>query len=82
MLLHIEVSQVIVENLIRRFYRQVEAQVLQQHILVVYYRVPPSPEVFGLLIYKEVRVLLCDATAGDNNLFDLPAMFFDFGGQE
>lgn len=76
------ISQIVVEDLVRRFYCQVEAKALQQHIFVIDYGVSPSPKVLGLLVYEKVRVLLRDATAGNDDFLDLPAMLFNFSGEE
>ena len=71
--------EILVEDFVGRFNREVETEVFEEYVFVQQDRVSPAPVIFRLLIDDEVGVLLCDATAGNDEFLDFAAVLFDFG---
>lgn len=76
----VEETDEVVEDAVRLFELQVEAERLQQQILVVEDRVAPFPELLGLLVYLQVGLLLGHPAARHDQLAHAPDVLFDLGG--
>lgn len=81
-LLEAEEANELVEDAVGLFQLQVEAERLEEQVLIVENRVSPLPELLGLLVHDEVGLLLRDPAACDDKLLHLPAVLLHLRGQE
>ena len=64
-------SQQIHEDTVGLIDGEVEAKHLEKDVFLKQYTISPAPEILGLFVDKQVRVLLRDAAAGDNKVLYL-----------
>ena len=81
-MMHVQHLDQVVQKSVWRLYSKVETHHFKQHILKVDDCVPPFPEVPCLFVDNLVGVLESDSNAGDDELFQLARVFFDFGRDE
>lgn len=76
-LVETEEAHEFVEETIRLFQLQVEAESLEKQILMMQNRVPPFPELLRLLVYEQVGLFLGDSATGDHDLSHPPNILLD-----